>query len=70
MCLFGKMKIKYRKARPQPPRYYWWDTDCCWACKDRNNCNGCKRLKQYVANTRHNRRTEKQKLKKYPGVAE
>ena len=63
-------KIKYRKARPQPPRYYWWDTDCCWACKDRNNCNGCKRLKQYIANTRHNRRAEKQKLKKYPGVAE
>ena len=42
-------KIKYRKKRPQPPKYYWSDTDNCWACKDRNNCNGCKFLKRYVA---------------------
>ena len=45
--MVGNMSKKYRKARPQPPRYYWWDTDCCWDCKDRNNCNGCKRLKEY-----------------------
>lgn len=56
-------KIKHRKARPQPPRYYWLDTDNCWPCKNRNNCNGCKVLKNYI--------TEKGKKRdKYAGVAE
>lgn len=41
-------KIKYRKARSQPPRYYWLDTDNCWFCKNKNGCNGCKVLKKYV----------------------
>ena len=41
------MKVKYRKARPQPPRYYWWDSDNCWDCNNRNNCGNCKRLKEY-----------------------
>lgn len=40
------MKNKYRKARPQPPWWYWPDSDGCYACKNRNNCNGCKRLKR------------------------
>lgn len=42
-------KRKKRKPRPQPPRYYWYDTDNCWCCKNRNNCSGCKFLKQYIA---------------------
>ena len=41
-------KVKYRKARPQPPKYYWSDTDYCWFCKNKNNCNGCKVLKKYI----------------------
>ena len=41
-------KVKYRKARPQPPRYYWLDADGCYFCKNKNNCNGCKVLKKYV----------------------
>ena len=44
-------KVKRRKPRPQPPKYYWWDTDNCYACKDRNNCSGCRFLKNYVALT-------------------
>lgn len=39
----GKAK---RKPRPQPPKWYWLDSDDCWCCKNRNNCNQCKRLKQ------------------------
>ena len=41
-------KIKYRKARPQPPKYFWLDADNCWFCKNKNNCNGCKVLKKYI----------------------
>ena len=43
-------KIKYRKARPQPPKYFWLDADNCWFCegKNRNGCNGCKVLKKCV----------------------
>lgn len=40
----GKAK---RKQRPQPPRWFWLDTDNCWFCKNRNNCNQCKLLKQF-----------------------
>ena len=42
------MKNKRRKQRPQPPRDFWLDTDCCWFCKNRNGCGGCKVLKRYV----------------------
>lgn len=41
------MKDKKRKQRPQPPKIFWLDTDCCWACKNRNGCGGCKFLKKY-----------------------
>ena len=50
------MSKKIRKPRPQPPRYYWWDSDNCHGCKNRNNCNGCKRLKVYNAETKRRRR--------------
>ena len=42
-------KRKHRKMRPQPPRYFWPDTDGCWMCENRNGCSGCKFLKRYVA---------------------
>ena len=41
-------KNKKRKPRPQPPRYYWYDTDNCWNCSNKNGCSGCKRLKTYI----------------------
>lgn len=41
------MKNKKRKQRPQPSRDFWLDTDCCWFCKNRNGCGGCKVLKKY-----------------------
>lgn len=50
----GKAK---RKPRPQPPRWYWWDTDNCWDCNHPNNCNQCKRLKQ-------NRVKEREKMER------
>lgn len=40
----GKAK---RKQRPQPPKWFWLDTDGCWFCKNRNNCNQCRLLKQF-----------------------
>lgn len=42
------MRKKIRKKRPQPPKYFWYDTDNCYACKNRNNCSGCKFLKEYI----------------------
>ena len=35
-----------RKPRPSPPKWYWYETDGCWDCENRNNCNQCKRLKE------------------------
>lgn len=40
-------KKKYRKSRPQPPKYHWFGADGCWFCKNRNACGGCKTLKGY-----------------------
>lgn len=39
-------KVKHRKPKPQPPKWFWPDTDNCWDCYDRNHCNSCKRLKK------------------------
>lgn len=37
---------KYRKPRPQPPNWFWPDSDNCWDCKyNYTKCNSCKRLK-------------------------
>ena len=43
------MKNKRRKMRPQPPWYFYPDTDNCYCCKNRNGCGGCKFLKKYIA---------------------
>lgn len=55
--------MKKRKLRPEPP--WWWtlDNDNCWLCKNRNNCNGCKLLKEQQAIERK-RRDRKRKLRK------
>lgn len=36
-----------RKPRPSPPKWFWYDVDGCWFCKNRNNCNQCKILKKF-----------------------
>lgn len=62
------MRIKYRKAQPSPPRYFWWDTDSCHFCKNRNNCRNCSYIKKYIKlkdNSRHERQKEKRILRKY-----
>jgi len=54
-----------RKPRPSPPRWYWWDSDNCWACKNRNNCNQCKTLKKLSVEVRKRReRIEKNRITK------
>ena len=50
------MKVKHRKERPQPPRWYWIDSDACYACKNRNACSGCKRLKELNHHMKNNKR--------------
>nr|DAH81406.1 MAG TPA: antistasin family protein [Caudoviricetes sp.] len=29
------------------PRWYWLDTDGCWFCKNKKNCNNCSIVKRY-----------------------
>ena len=41
-----------RKMRPQPPKWWTLDNDNCWFCKNRNNCGGCKLLKEQAAKER------------------
>ena len=40
------MKKKIRKKRPEPPWYFYFDTDNCYCCKNKNGCGGCKFLKK------------------------
>ena len=51
----GKAK---RRHRPSPPHWWFLENDNCWFCKNRNNCNGCKLLKeqQSIENKRRSRR--------------
>ena len=46
----------FRKPRPSMPRWYWADVDNCYACKNRNNCNQCRRLKEEDANQEEKRK--------------
>ena len=42
----------FHKPTPSPPYWYWYDSDCCWWCKYRNNqkgCTNCKVLKKLAA---------------------
>ena len=49
--------------RPQPPQYVWLETDGCWLCKNRKDCNGCKVMKHYVAEQKEKiKRAEKKKF--------
>lgn len=59
----SKKKI-FRKPTPQPPRWYWLDSDGCWDCNcDHRGCHGCKRLKGVNKNEREKRnRKEKREI--------
>lgn len=48
----GKAK---RKPLPQPPHHWWLTTDGCWFCKNKNNCNSCKALKEQSVSDRRRR---------------
>lgn len=53
-----------RKPRPSPAKWYWWDSDNCYGCKNRNNCNQCKILKRQRAYERDKRkRKEENRIK-------
>ena len=54
MILVMTKKQKKRKRRPQPPKWFDYDTDNCYKCKNRNNCGGCKFLKRYIHQHRKN----------------
>ena len=55
------MTKKWRKPRPEPPPYFFFANDNCWFCKNRNNCSGCKALKQAVAHQKENKRKERRR---------
>lgn len=56
-----------RKMRPQPPKWWTLDNDNCWFCKDRNNCNGCKLLKEQRAyENKKQDRKEKRRIEALP----
>ena len=60
-------KKKFRKPTPQPPHWFWPDSDNCWDCnKNYNGCRNCKRLKE-IKHTEINKRINKDKnnLKNY-----
>ena len=52
-----------RKKRPQPPKYFWYDTDGCWFCKKKNACGGCKVMKEIVAEQKEKQKQENGKQK-------
>ena len=38
----------FRKARPEPPKWFWLYSDSCYDCnRKKHGCNSCKRLKKY-----------------------
>ena len=39
-----------RKPRPSVPHWWWFDSDGCWFCKNRNNCNSCKVISKFKKN--------------------
>ena len=59
-------KQKFRKATPQPPHYYWLNSDGCWDCNcNRHGCRNCKRLKEQRDIERKSRkRKQKNDLRK------
>ena len=50
-----------RKPRPSVPNWWWLDTDNCWRCKNKQNCNGCSFLKKHKK--KQNRKIIKQNRK-------
>jgi hypothetical protein len=58
-------KKKRRKQRPEPPKYFWLDTDDCWFCKNRNRCSGCKILKRYVIEHSQSKRKRERDEKRF-----
>ena len=55
------MSKKWRKCRPSPPPYLFFENDGCWFCKNPNGCSGCKVLKEAVALQKKNKRKEKRR---------
>lgn len=49
----GKAK---RKMRPQLSGWRLLDNDNCWFCKNRNNCNQYRLLKEFKKNNERKRR--------------
>ena len=50
-----------RKPKPSPPKWYWADSDNCWFCNNRTNCNACKIMKKL---SKYDRTREKEKTRR------
>lgn len=56
----------YRKPKPSPPRWFYWDNDNCWFCKlNHQTCGGCKKLKKFQKKKYESRNESKRILRKY-----
>lgn len=50
-----------RKPRPAAPRWWWLDSDGCWFCKTKNNCNSCYYTRSFKKNKQ--KKIEKERCK-------
>lgn len=56
----------FRKPKPSPPKWFFWDNDNCWFCKfDCRACGGCKKLKPFKKKKYESRNESKRILRKY-----
>ena len=56
----------FRKPKPSPPHWFYWDTDNCWDCNcNHNGCSSCKRLKKFKKKKYEPRNESKRILRKY-----
>lgn len=56
----SKKKIM-RKPTPQPPKWYWLDSDGCWDCnRNHTGCHNCPRLKE-IRDIERKKKTRKNK---------
>lgn len=54
----SKKKIM-RKPTPQPPKWYWWNSDGCWDCnRGHVGCHNCPRLKEIKSQELKKRKRE------------
>lgn len=56
----------FRKPKPSPPHWFFWDNDNYWDCNcNHRGCNNCKRLKKFKKKKYESRKRSKRILRGY-----